>query len=161
MSWSGLVPLDYNTTTTDSQRDSCTWGIFIYLFYSLRPSGRELQLPAPKSASTEKKKRKKKGISAYLKLRDGAAGNPRRSKMALEEGRTAGSRSRVAVGRECPCALGAGSGAEADRWTETEVSGLLPLFHAGGPGCGDCQRVVNYLNQERGDGNGCICHTSS
>lgn len=42
-----------------------------------------------------------------------------------------------------------------------KVSGLLPLFHAGGPGCRDCQRVVNYLNQERRDGNGCICHTSS
>lgn len=33
-------------------------------------------------------------------------------------------------------------------------------FHAGGPGCGDCQCMVNYLNGERGKGKGYICRTS-
>lgn len=33
-------------------------------------------------------------------------------------------------------------------------------FHAGGPGCRDCQCMVNYLNLECGKGNGCICHRS-
>lgn len=96
-----------------------------------------------------------------MKLRDDAAGNPSPIKKDLGGRADGGVAESHGGGRECPCALGAGGGAEADRWTETEVSGLLPLFHAGGPGCGDCQRVVNYLNQERGDGNGCICHTSS
>lgn len=33
-------------------------------------------------------------------------------------------------------------------------------LRAGGPGCGDRQRVVNYLNMEWGKGNGRICRTS-
>lgn len=130
---------------------------FIYFFPSV---------PAEGSCSCRRRKahrpkKKKKSISAYLKLRDGAVGNPSPIKNGLGGREDGGVEESRGGGRECPCALGAGSGAEADRWTETEVSGLLPLFHAGGPGCGDCQRVVNYLNQERGDGNGCICHTSS
>lgn len=97
----------------------------------------------------------------YLKLRDDAAGETLTDKKTHLRKEDVGVNESRCGGRECPCALGAGGGAEADRWTETEVSGLLPLFHAGGPGCRDCQCVVNYLNQERGDGNGCICHTSS
>lgn len=46
------------------------------------------------------------------------------------------------------------------RQMDGDGSFWAPPFHAGGPGCRDCQCTVNYLNRERGKGKGCICHTS-
>lgn len=46
------------------------------------------------------------------------------------------------------------------RQMDGDGSFQAPPFHAGGPGCRDCQCMVNYLNGERGKGNGCICRTS-
>lgn len=46
------------------------------------------------------------------------------------------------------------------RQMDGDRSFQAPPLHAGGPGCRDCQCMVNYLNGERGKGNGCICRTS-
>lgn len=46
------------------------------------------------------------------------------------------------------------------RQMDGDGSFRAPPFHAGGPGCRDWQSMVNYLNGERGKGNGCICRTS-